>query len=182
MPIESGGSSVYDEDKSHRDHMARRSDKHRADVQRYMRIMVCIGSLEYVDKHDIGLIFEPYGAARATAWLQTSCRAADGQPMIGLVLDTQALRSAYTKEFHHAPTYVRLVQYAEDLGRRPNDTGRIFASCMNEAMTRRKSSVGMFRQATALYEVQADTERKRYKAWQDDIESEQDALMKVIRG
>lgn len=95
-PDHSGG--VFDDEASHRAHMARRKQSYRDDIDRRARIdfLLAVCGVDVTVTTKLG--FESYGAARASYVLQTAM-GRRGSCMIALGLKTRIARVAYAREF-----------------------------------------------------------------------------------
>jgi len=109
-----GGSQVYDEARSHRDHMQRRRPEHRRDLQRVESVEDAMRQLDFADVMTLRRGFTPYGAARAT-WKAQSVFAEKGRQLFALVLalpDT-VLAWRVAKSTTRRPTHAELRDWLE---------------------------------------------------------------------
>ncbi len=90
------GSGVWDAAKSFRAHMALRTIGHRCDVERAERIAEHLVQIEPAKRHDLELVYTPFGAGRTT-W-QAYCVFTKGRcALLGLALHTPQLVQAYAR-------------------------------------------------------------------------------------
>lgn len=109
-----GGSQVYDEARSHRDHMQRRRLEHRRDLRRVEHVEDAMRLLDFADVMTLRRGFTPYGAARAT-WKAQSVFAEKGRQLFCLVLalpDT-VLAWRVAKSTTRLPTHAELRDWLE---------------------------------------------------------------------
>lgn len=92
--IESSGSRVFDDDASHRAHMARRKHEHRRDVDRRGRIHRQLAELHDEQRKTLALAFTPFGAEAAPRRVQLAF-ATKGLATLAIVLSLDATFRAF---------------------------------------------------------------------------------------
>lgn len=110
----SGGKKVYDEARSHADHVRRRKPEHRRDVARAEAVRQRLASLTVEQQQVLVAGYTPFGAARCN-WRTQRVFHSEGWYLLGLVLTLPETVSAFrvTHDTDVEPTSRMLVRWLE---------------------------------------------------------------------
>ncbi len=111
-----GGTGIWDEAKSTRAHLSRRTAGHRADVARHKSVAGTLAQLDPELRVDLESVYVPFGASRTT-WQAYSAFTQGRRPLLGLALRTKAISEAFKRSRPDAdaePTFGALLRWVED--------------------------------------------------------------------
>lgn len=107
---------VWDEERAHQVHVQKRRPEMRAAVDRRAKVEATLGGLPTAPtQRELRLLFEPFGAARATLFVQNAFTRR-GLCLIALAVETRAVRIAFAKRYETVtrPGPDALLRFLED--------------------------------------------------------------------